>query len=108
LTGGPEDIASADRRLVDVVAFGQTSADKALRAAARLKPDVVVIATAKGFALDDAWTASAGEALAGVKTVHTLSIGSTGTSKALAALSKRFGGTATDVTEAGLRELTAR
>jgi hypothetical protein len=48
-------ITTARHALEDVTAFGQTDAKPAVALAMKQNPDVVVIATAKGWELTDAW-----------------------------------------------------
>ncbi len=72
-----ENIDAARRALDDVSAFGQTDVKPALALALKQSPELVVIATAKGWELDEAWAKDA-LALRGTATARfdTFSLGS--------------------------------
>lgn len=102
----PESLAAARKTLDDVTAFGQSDITKSLRSALALKPDAIVILTAKGFDLDDAWAdnvLSTRNSMSPSTLIHTLSIGTSGLSPGLKKLADRAGGTYAELSAAEVR-----
>ncbi len=103
-----DNVDAARRALDDVSAFGQTDAKPALALALRQAPDMVVLATAKSWALDDAWAKDvlAARGSAAVR-VDTFSLGPAtapaDATPALKAVADRTGGTYAVVTNDDLK-----
>ncbi len=89
----PANIELARRELADVFSFGQTDAKPALEKAMLERPDTIVIATGKGWDLDDSFAQMVQDVLGehGV-TVHAVSIGSVGSATGLKLAAERSGG----------------
>ncbi len=103
-----ENIDSA-RRLIDSVAvFGASDVKPALQKAIASNPDAIVIATPKGWDLDDAWAKDV-LSLRGQSTVKidTLSLGSGGESETLKSVAAKTGGQYAQVDESALRSYAA-
>ena len=103
-----ENVDSAKRAIDDVIAFGQTDVKPALTAALAQHPDTIVIATAKGWQLDDQWAKDVLSARgASVARIDTFSLGGTpppeGAVPPLKTVANRTGGTYAEVTNADLR-----
>jgi hypothetical protein len=104
----PEAVADCKRRLEDVVAYGNTRLDRALKLAAEQRPAVIVVATAKGgLNMDEAQTLAAAEAALGGANaqtkVHAFALGRGDTNPALKQLAARFGGQYRDLPLPDLR-----
>jgi hypothetical protein len=107
----PEAVAECKRRLEDVVAFGNTRLDRALKLAAERRPAVIVVATAKGgLNMDEAETIAAAEAALGAANVqtkvHAFALGRGDANPALRQLAARFGGQYSEVPLAALRRFS--
>lgn len=100
----PANIESARRATSEVYAFGQTQPDKALQVALASDPDTLILATGKGWELDESFTGAVLEARGNRKTViHAFSLGSGNQSDALAQVAQRTGGQYRVVSETALR-----
>lgn len=109
--GGPafateEAIGVAQRAIDGVVAFGRTDALPSVRRALAARPAVVVLATAKGFELDEGFVKSLLDARgsAGVP-FHTISVGGAA-GEPLEQLARQTGGQYRAMTSGELRQLT--
>jgi hypothetical protein len=100
-----DNVAAAQRAIDDIYASGASDAKPAVRKAMLHNPDVIVIATAKGYALDDAWTQSILELRGRAPTkIDILNLGSDNSSSAiLKSLSDKTDGTYHDVDSNMLR-----
>jgi hypothetical protein len=88
-----ENIAAAARAIDDVFAFGASDAKPALQKAIAHDPGVIVLATAKGDQLDDAWVQEMASARGSSKAkIDTIDLGSGGVSQALKNLASQTGG----------------
>jgi len=98
-----QNVDAARRALDDVFAFGASDAKPALQKAIAHDPAAIVIATAKGSDLDDAWLAEmlATRGSSSVK-IHTLDLGTSGPSVALKNLANKTGGQYRQVSSADL------
>ncbi|MBA3273960.1 MAG: hypothetical protein H0T11_08845 [Chthoniobacterales bacterium] len=101
-----ENIAAIQRSAEDIFAFGQTDAKSALELAIKQKPDAIVIATGKGWDLDDSFVTMVEETRKGAPSakIHTVSLGAGGESKALKQVARKAGGEYREVSEADLRK----
>ena len=100
-----ENVVAARRIFEDVSAYGQTDAKPAIALALAQHPDLIVLATAKGWVLDDPWTQDVLAARGpGTTRFDTFSLGSApppsdagGVEPPLKVLADRTGGTFTRV-----------
>ena len=94
----PSNIDAARKAIDDVSAFGASDAVPALTQALSLSPDVIVIATAKGWDLDDGWVQSmmTARGSSSVK-IDAINLGSAGSGNALKSLAGKTGGTFAEV-----------
>lgn len=94
-----DNLTAIKRSAEDLAAFGQTDLKPALEKAIAQQPGAVVIATAKGWELDDAFVEMVTQVRgdAPVK-IHAINIGPT-PSPALQTIATKFGGEYRDVTE---------
>ncbi len=99
-----ENIEAAKLATRDVSAFGASDIKSAFQKAIANSPELIVIGTAKGPLLDDAWTNDllSMRGSSPVK-IDTLSLGSAGSSEALKALAGKTGGQYKEVGDAELR-----
>lgn len=104
-----ESLAAARRTLEDVVPFGQTDALGPLETALSHGVDAVVIATAKGFDLDEVWAERAMQLRTASRSptavIHAVSIGSSPESIGLRRVSERTGGRYVELSPSAVREL---
>jgi hypothetical protein len=100
----PDNVAAAQRTIEDLSASGATDVKPALMRALTHQPDVIVIATAKSYTLDDAWVQSLME-LRGTSPVKIdfLSLGTDTPNPVLKSLADKTGGEYRDVTATDLR-----
>lgn len=98
-----QNVEAAQRGIDDVYAFGASDAKPAMQKAMARDPSAIVIATAKGYDLDDAWAAEmlAVRGSSAVK-IHALDLGTGGQSVALKSLATKTGGQYRQVTAAEL------
>jgi hypothetical protein len=101
----PEAVNAARRALESVVAFGRTDVEPALKKALSSKPNVIMLVTAKGAELDDAFAdlvinqqKSAGAATR----IHTIAIGEPG--EALPRVAQTTGGQHVTLSMSELRD----
>lgn len=100
-----ENLAAVQRQTDDVAAFGQTDARTALELAVKQSPGAIVLATAKGWDLDDNFVKMVDEVLNGAKIkLHTVSLGAGVQSKALNTVAEKTGGTYHEASESELRK----
>ena len=94
----PSNIDAARKAIDDISAFGASDAVPALTQALSLSPDVIVLATAKGWDLDDGWVQSmmTARGTSPVK-IDTVNLGTAGSGNALKALAGKTGGTFAEV-----------
>ncbi|MBV8781990.1 MAG: hypothetical protein JO353_11385, partial [Phycisphaerae bacterium] len=99
----PENITACTKALDDVVAFHQSTVTGPLKKAVAENPDVIVIVTAKGFELDDAFAADVRSIMqgSGVK-LDTVSLRGA-ECEPLKKLAKEFGGAYKAVSDSDLR-----
>jgi hypothetical protein len=107
----PDAVADLKRRLEDVVAYGNTRCDRALKLAAAQHPAVIVVATAKGgLNMDEAETLAAVEAALGAAhggtKVHAFALGRGDTNPALKQLAARYGGRYVELPLTELRQFS--
>lgn len=104
-----ESLSAAKRTLEDVIPFGQTDALGPLETALAHGVDAVVIATAKGFDLDESWAERAmqirGSSRSPAAVIHAVSIGSAPESAGLRRLADRTGGRYVELSPSAVREL---
>lgn len=104
LPATPDNINAARRHLAEVYAFGQTDAQPALALAIRSKPSDLVLATAKGWDLDDIFVQMIRNVTAGSDVrIHTVAIGGKDVAGPLEAVAREFGGQFRAITAAELR-----
>ncbi len=89
-----ENIAAAQKAIDDVAPFGQSDVQAGLKLAIAQKPDTLIIATGKGWDLDNAWLDAVvtTRGSSPVK-IHTFSLLSSGESAPLKKLAAQTGGT---------------
>jgi hypothetical protein len=99
----PENVAAAQRALVDVYAFGQSKVEPALGKALTQDPADIILATGKA-GLDDSFTQSVVRLLRGrpVK-IHTFALGGGASPEALRSIAQQTGGQFREVGVAELR-----
>ena len=101
----PETINAAQRVLEGVVAFGRTDAEPAIKKALAVKPGAIVLVTAKGAELDDAFNQTMThlqKSAGGTTKIHTIAIGQPG--EALAKIALATGGEHKSLTPGELRD----
>ena len=99
-----ENIAAAQRSIDDVSAFGSSEISSAFKKAMLRNPDTIVIATPKGWDLDDAWVDELMKLRsASTAKIHTVNLGGGGASAPLKSLSSKTGGEYKDVSDSELR-----
>ncbi len=105
--GSRESVADGKRALDDVNGFGQTDVKPALTTALADQPDEIVVATGKGWTLDDDWVkdvlAARGSSTCRIDT-FSLNGNGNGDSTALRDLAAKTGGTYRDLSNAELRQ----
>ncbi len=101
-----ENVEAARRALADVIANGRTDVQTALTLALSQRPDTVVLATAKGGDLDDAWVKAAldarGSSPARLDTFNLGTPADPATTPALKTLAQRAGGVYVELSNADL------
>lgn len=106
----PLNIAAAEQKLQDVNAYGQSSVGPALVKAMAGSPDVILLATAKGNALDEKFVQDVISAIQGkgksVK-LYAFDVGTEPTDM-MKELARRTGGKATYVSAADLKQFSKR
>jgi hypothetical protein len=100
----PEAVASVRPAVEKVVAIGQSNLSPALTAAMKAQPDEIVLATAKGWQLDESFVdqALSLRGAAGTR-IHTIALG--GGQSVLSDLAHRTGGQPRELTLRQLREM---
>jgi hypothetical protein len=103
-----DNIATIRRLTADLFAHGQSDARPALDRALEQKPAAIVLATGKGWELDDSFVAMVAELRqkhdAGDVRIHTFAIGTTGASTALKQVAETTGGQYREVAETELQK----
>lgn len=101
----PANLESARRALDGVFASGQTDVGTALAQAVNSKPDVIILATGKGWQLDDAFVDQVMK-VRGDKPIkiHTFTLGGSEISAPLKTIAQRTGGQSVLVTEADIKQ----
>lgn len=101
----PEEIENCRRKFEDLTASGATDITEAIKEAMARSPGEVVIATPKGYQMDEATMAAIEQARGNAKKVkiHTISLGGDGASPILKAVAEKTGGTYTEMSERELR-----
>jgi hypothetical protein len=101
----PQSIDAARRALDSVYAHGQTDVGTALAHAVKSSPDAIVLATGKGWQLDQAFIDQVLNIRQGkpIK-IHTLTLGSGPESDALKSIAQKTGGQSRLVTEGELKK----
>jgi hypothetical protein len=99
-------IEAARRTLDGIYAQGQTDVGSALKLAIQSRPDVIILATAKGWQLDHTFI----DQVMGIRKdlpikIHTVTLGGSEQSEALKTIALRTGGESRLVTEAELRRM---
>lgn len=99
------NLEAARRTLEDVNAHGQSEAVAALAKAFAASPDAIVLATVKGFELDDAFVQMVGRIGKGSKArIYTFALGAGESGTALKTIAKRTGGKFRAIPAGALRE----
>jgi hypothetical protein len=105
----PDSITAAQKAIDDVSASGASDAKPAMVKALAVQPEVIVIATAKGYSLDDAWVQSIMELRGPLPVkIDILSLGADTTNPVLKSLADKTGGEYRDVTATDLRFFAGR
>jgi hypothetical protein len=100
----PDEIENCRRKFEDLTASGATDITDAITAAMARSPGEIVIATPKGYVLDETTMAAIEQARGNAKVkIHTIALGGGGTSPVLKAVAQKTGGTYTEMTERELR-----
>jgi hypothetical protein len=100
-----KQVNSAIKRFEDVVSYGTTELKPTLERALKLNPQVIVIASAKGFSLEESNAAMVKSLMKGKSVqIHTFAIGETG-SATLKQIATQNGGEYRQITPQQLREL---
>jgi hypothetical protein len=99
-----ENIAAAQKAIDDVAPFGQSDVKAALALAIARHPDTIVLATGKGWDLNNAWLDSV-MSIRGASNAKFLgySLGASGESAPLKKLAEQTGGSYHEMTQAQLR-----
>lgn len=99
----PDNVKAANDAIQNVAAYGASDAVPALKQAIALSPDVILIATAKGWDLDDSWVKSmmAARGSSTVK-IDCVNLGSAGSGNALKDLADKTGGKFEDLSSTDL------
>ena len=100
----PRQLEACRRKFEDLTASGATEIDDAINAAMARKPEEIVIATPKGYLLEEN-VLSAVDRARGTSPVkiHTIGLGSGGSSTVLKAIAQKTGGTYREIPEKELR-----
>ena len=103
------NIESARRALDGIFASGQTDVGSALAQAVNNKPDVIVLATGKGWQLDDSFVEQVMK-IRGDRAIkiHTFTLGGTEASPALRTIAQRTGGQSVLVSEADIKQAASQ
>lgn len=111
-TGAPiyataQSVNAAERAIEGVTAFGRSDALPPLRKAIAAKPGAIVLITAKGWELDDAFTKSVESArsTSNIK-IHTVAVGQSG--DALQTIATKTGGTSISVSPGELKDFAEK
>jgi hypothetical protein len=98
------ELDACRKKFEDLTASGATEIDDAINAAMARKPDEIVIATPKGYLLEENVLAAVERArgTSPVK-IHTIGLGSGGSSNVLKAIAEKAGGTYREIPEKDLR-----
>ena len=98
-------VRECEKRFEDLTTSGRTDLGPVIQEAMRRKPDVIIIATAKGFNLEESVPKQVEKARAGKQvTIHTIDLSSDASGKAvLEAISRQTGGTHRHITSSELR-----
>jgi hypothetical protein len=101
----PANIEAARRALDGVFASGQTDVGSALTQAVNNRPDLIILATGKGWQLDESFVDQVMK-IRGERPIkiHTFTLGGTEISAALRTIAQRTGGQSVLVTEADIKQ----
>lgn len=101
----PQNVQMAREAFDKIFAFGQTNAKPALEKAYKQNPALIVLATGKGWDLEEAFLKQTEPAWSGKNTpIHTFSVGTnSGSSMALKAIATQTGGQYREISTADLR-----
>jgi uncharacterized protein with von Willebrand factor type A (vWA) domain len=101
-----DNIESTRKQLEEVMAGGATDISAAIKAAFTSDPAAVVVATGKGWDLDDTFAKTVIDARGTIAAkVHTISVGESPASAAFKSVSRQTGGQHKDVSAGELRSL---
>jgi von Willebrand factor type A domain len=104
----PHTIETARRSLDSVIAHGQTDVGSAMKLAVASNPDAIILATAKGWQLDDTFVDQVMNIRAGKSIkIHAITLGGAEQSEILRSIAKRSGGESRLVTEGELKRYAA-